>query len=68
MEFFEYHFTLFDSVLESDFNNTATTDFFKLVDETKEKLKDLYDNTNPSYIDYCLLIDKRFEEYLTKFE
>jgi hypothetical protein len=68
MEFFEYHFILLNSVLKSDFDNTPTEDFFNLIDETKEKLKDLYDNANPSYINYCLLIDKRFEEYLSKFE
>lgn len=64
MEFLEYYFDMFDSLLKSEFDNKYTTNFEDKINEYREKLKDTFDNEAQNFTQFCHMVDKFFNEYL----
>lgn len=64
MEILQYYFDMFDSLMESEYNNEFSSDFENKIIEYREKLKDNFDNEALNYTQFCLTVDKYFDEYL----
>lgn len=64
---FPVYFKMFDGLLKDRFDNNVTEEFKNLVNETKSKLKVTF-NLDSKYSEYCKVIDKNFNQYLSKFE
>lgn len=64
---FPIYFKMLDFYLKDNFNNIPTPEFTINVIETRDKLK-LTFSLDEHYLNYCKIIDKKFEEYLSQFQ
>lgn len=62
-EFFKYYFTMFDKILEKNYNGRTNDKFDSLVKDTSEALKTTF-RESTDYHNICLTIDKYFDSYI----
>ncbi len=64
MEILQYYFEMFDSLFESEYGSEFTSSFETNINEYRERLKDTFDSEAVSYTQFCLIVDRYFDEYL----
>ncbi len=60
---FPFYFEMFDKIMRDKYDNKLTPDFKKILLETKTKLKDTFIYSD-KYNEYCVIIDRNFDNYI----
>lgn len=60
----KFYFAMFDDLIKIENSNFITDSIENKINETREKLKDSFNEKSVHYTSYCHFLDKEFETYI----